>query len=306
MVDWDDWRIFLSVAREHSLAGTARRLKVNQSTIGRRLAALQATAGTRLFDRTSDGHVLTAAGEAILADVAQIESRALAVERVLLGQDERCEGRVRLATSDTFASWFLVPRLGPLRQRQPGIVIELVTGNRPLDLARREADISLRLGKPTQPQLIARKLGRAAWALYASPDYLARRGRPPPAGQLRGHDVIGFDDELGSSAGATWLRTHARQATIVMTTNSLAAQTAAVKASLGVSALPCLIGDVEPGLRRIASGLVGHHDIWMVVHPDVRTSARVRAVMAALADLIKGEAPLLAGKKSARAPRVVG
>jgi len=162
MLDWNDFRVFLSVARAGTLSGAARLMGVDQSTMSRRLAALESSAGARLFDRTPDGYLLTAAGEAVRGRVEDLESGALGIERQLLGHDARPTGPVRLASSDSFASWFLVPRLAGLFADYPGISLQLVAGNQAVNLSRREADISLRLSKPQEPNLIARRLGEAA------------------------------------------------------------------------------------------------------------------------------------------------
>jgi DNA-binding transcriptional LysR family regulator len=304
MLDWDDLRVFLSVARERTLSGAARKLRVDQSTVGRRLSALEATAGTRLFERTPAGYVLTAAAEAVLASVQQIEGEALAVERKLLGQDARVEGRVKVATSDSLATWFLMRHLPALHRAHPDIVIQLVTGNQPADLARREADISLRLTKPKQPNLIARRIGVGAWASYAAESYLATRGTPSARSHYAGHDVIGFDPELAGTIGAQWLSKHTARARVVLTTNSLTCHAQAVVAGLGLSPLPCVFGDREATLRRLSPGLIGHHDIWLVVHPDLHESARVRAVLDFLTRLIQEETPLLSGKLARNKRRV--
>lgn len=293
---WDDLRVFLTIAREGSLSAAARRLNVDQSTVGRRLAALEETTNARLFDRTPRGYLLTAAGEAVLPRAEEIEGAALSVERKLLGQDARLEGRVRLATSDGFAVWFVIPRLQALRAQQPGIEIEVVTGNPPVNLARREADLSLRFSKPAQPSVIARRLGVGTWAVYGSASYVERHGLPHAARKLEGHDVIAFSDDLSGTVGARWLRDNGERGRAVMRSDSLLSHAAAVAAGLGISPLPCLCGDVHPELRRIFPRTIGHHDIWLVVHPDVRTSARVRAVMDYLAELVGKEAPLLSGR----------
>lgn len=302
MLDWDDLRVFLSVAQEGTLSGAARKLRVDQSTVGRRLATLERAAGARLFERTPSGYSLTQAAESVLASVQEIEAQTIALERKLSGRDTRVEGRVRVATSDSFASWFLVRHLPALSRSHPGLVIELVTGNQPADLARREADVSLRLTKPTQPHLIARRLLSAAWALYASARYLSERGKPSQRAQCAGHDVIAFDPELAGTAGAKWLSAHAGRARVVLTTNSLTCQAEAVQAGLGVSPLPCVFGDREPSLRRVAPGLIGHHDLWLVVHPDLRESARVRAVLDFLTSLVRAEAALISGAAPQKPP----
>jgi DNA-binding transcriptional LysR family regulator len=295
VVEWSDFEVFLAVARAGTLSGAARLLKIDQSTVSRRLAALEASGGARLFDRTPAGYVLSAAGEAVRARVEDIEAHAIAIERLLLGQDSSPTGQVRLASSDSFAAWFLVPRLTGLCNRYPGITVELVTGNQAVNLARREADLSLRLTKPKEPNLIARRLGQAAWAVYASSAYLARHGKPSARGRLRGHRVIGFDPELHGTIGARWIAKHGNQGQLVLTCNSLVSQAAAVVAGVGVSALPCVFGDREPELRRVLPRPIGHHDLWLVVHPDVKGSARVRAVMDYLTELVSVEARLLRG-----------
>jgi DNA-binding transcriptional LysR family regulator len=300
MIDWDDYRVFLSVARAGTLSAAARLLQVDQSTISRRLAAFETAAGARLFDRTPDGYVLTAAGEAVSGRVEELESQALAIERQLLGQDARPTGPVRLAASDSFAAWFVVPRLGPLHQLYPGIRVELVTGNQNVNLARREADISLRLSKPKEPNLIARRLGVAAWAVYASAGYLARYGTPAARGRLRGHRVVGLDPELRGTVGARWLAKHGSLGEVALTCNTLIAQAAAVVAGIGLGPLPCVFGDREAALERAFPRVIGQHDLWLVVHPDVRHSARVRAVMDYLSELVSVHAPLLSGNPKVR------
>lgn len=296
MLDWSDFRVFLAVARAGTLSGAARLLKVDQSTVSRRLSALEAAVGTRLFDRTPSGYFLSAAGEAARARVEELESQAIAVERQLLGQDASPTGPVRLAASDSFAAWFVLPRLPALHARHPGITLELVTGNQPVNLARREADISLRLTKPKEPNLIARRIARAAWAVYASSGYVARHGKPAPRGRLAGHLVVGYDPELRGTVGARWLAEHGNLGKVVLSCNSLLSQAAAVVAGVGVSALPCVFGDMAPELVRALPRPIGHHELWLVVHPDVRGSARVRAVMEFLTEVVTSETALLSGK----------
>ncbi|RYZ07624.1 MAG: LysR family transcriptional regulator [Myxococcales bacterium] len=300
MIDWSDFVVFLAVARARTLSGAARSLKVDQSTVSRRLATLEAAAGARLFDRTPEGYLLSAAGEAVHGQVEELEARAIAVERQLLGRDATPSGPVRLAASDSLAVWFLVPQLAVLHARHPGIKVELVTGNQSVNLARREADISLRLTKPKEPNLVARRLGEAAWAVYGSTAYLARHGKPTARGRLRGHRVIGFDPELAGTVGARWLAEHGALGSTVLSCNSLLSQAAAVVAGLGLSALPCVCGDANPALERALPRVIGHHDLWLVVHPDVKNSARVRAVMDYLTELVTAEASLLGGKLKRR------
>ncbi|MGC4089082.1 MAG: LysR family transcriptional regulator [Polyangiaceae bacterium] len=295
MLDWGDWRVFLAVARSGTLTAAARQLGVDQSTVSRRLAALESAANATLFERMRDGYVLSAAGAAVMPAVQELEERALGVERALAGGDTELVGRVRLATSDSFVVWFLAERLPAFRRAFPTLILELVTGNTARDLGRREADLSLRFTKPEQPQLLARRLARVAWAVYASASYLKRRGVPSGATHFDGHDVLHYDGELASTLGGRWLREQASRGTCALTSNSLLCQAAAVSAGLGLSALPCLVGDREASWRRVAPGLIGTQELWLVVHPDVRNNARVRATMDFLTQQVSAEAAWLAG-----------
>lgn len=292
---WDDLRFVLTLARAHSLSQAARELGVDQSTVGRRVTAFERASGSRIFSRTGRTWALTAAGEAVQAHLEEIERRSLAVGRQLEGRDARVEGVVRLATSESFASWFLAARLGPLRARHPALRLELLTGNRFVDLDRREADLSLRFSRPSQPHLVTRHVGKGAWAVYASAGYRKRHAAPP-------HDVIGFDDELKGTLGWRWLREHTELGPVVLATNSMMAHAAAVAAGLGVGPLPCLWGDRQPGWRRLDGGVIGHHDIFLTVHPDVRHSARVRIVMEDIAALLRADAALVEGRTPLAAP----
>jgi DNA-binding transcriptional LysR family regulator len=180
--------------------------------------------------------------------------------------------------------------------RHPELVIELATSDQPANLSRRDADVSIRLRAPAEPNLVARKLGRVAWGLYAAETYLEERGTPKEGTGLAGHDIVGHGEALAGTVGAKWLREHGGAGRVVLESNALLSQAAAVVEGLGVSTLPCLFGDAEPRLRRLPPGIVGHHDVWIVVHPDVRTSARVRAVTDFFVERITGQAKVLAGQ----------
>jgi len=291
--EWSDYRYFLSIADAGSLSAAARQLGVDQSTVGRRLAALEAQVRTRLFDRTPDGYVLTAAGESIRADVQQLEDGFLAIERRLAGGDARLEGVVRLATTEVFASALLIPHLGELRESRPGLSIELITGNRPVDLARREADLALRVGiAPRQPNLVVRQIGSGAYALYGARSYLGRRERPSVKAGLRGHDVIAYSGELARAPLGRWIAQHGGRAQLAFQANSLDAVYRAVVAGLGLGVLPCLFADRT--LERVG-GVLGGSPILTVVHADLVRNARIRAVLTFLTDVVEQERAALLG-----------
>ncbi|WP_434385469.1 LysR family transcriptional regulator [Melittangium boletus] len=297
MPDWNDLRCFLAVAREGSLAAAARVLEVDATTVGRRLAALEGELDTKLVERTPSGLVLTDAGRGIRPALEQMEASALAVERRASGEDARLEGQVRITLTEAFAVDMVLPRFAPFRERYPGIEVRFLTDYGSLDLTRREAEVAIRLTRPQDASLVARKVGEIAVAPYASEDYLARRGSPDLTRGLVGQDVIGYTDAAARWPEARWLAEHASGARLAIRCNSLLSVVAAAGAGLGVAVLPCLRGDREPGLRRVAPRVDAlRRDIWLVVHPDLQNNARVRAVLQFLTELIQRERPLLAGE----------
>ncbi|MDY7232236.1 LysR family transcriptional regulator [Hyalangium rubrum] len=304
MPNWDDLRYFLAIAREGSLASAARTLRVDATTVGRRLAALEEELGTRLFDRMPAGFVPTAAGRNIRASVEEMESTALAVERKASGEDARLEGTVRITTTEAFAVRTLLPLFGPFRERHPGIEVQFLTDYGALDLARREADIAVRLTRPQEDTLVARKVGEIAIAPYAAERYLARRGLPDPATGFAGHELIGYADAAAKWPEARWMNEVATSARVAVRCNSLLSVVAAAGAGVGLGLMPCFMGDREPGLRRLMPPVASlRRDIWLVVHRDLQHNARVRAVLHFLAELIQRERSLIAGE-GPPAPRV--
>lgn len=249
-MDWNDVRYFLAVHRAGTLAGAARALDVEHSTVSRRLGALERDLGAKLFVRTPDGFTLTAAGESVMPQAETMERAAEAALLRVKGDDARVEGVVRLSTSEGF-SGYLTKRLAALRERYPGLVIEIVATNRPLDLSRREADLALRMTPATQAELVTRQVGESGWSLYAAEGYLARRGQPASVDDLTGHDAIAFDDSLARTPGAQWLG-DGKGARVVLRANTLLSAINAATGGFGLVVLPCVLADVEPTLRQQA------------------------------------------------------
>ena len=177
--DWNDLRYFLACARAGSLATAGRSLKVDQTTVGRRLAALEEALGARLFERRPEGFTLTPTAERLLETAQMVEQATIDLERRATGADARLEGVVRVATSETLSATFLAGELVALHQAHPEIELQLITGTTSLNLLKREADIALRVGqRPTHQSLIVRRLGAIAWGIFATKEYL---GQHPPA-----------------------------------------------------------------------------------------------------------------------------
>lgn len=297
-MNWNDLRYFLAVQRTGTLAGAARTLKVEHTTVSRRLAALESDLGVQLFTRAPDGFLLTDAGADLLPQAEAMERSAEAVSRQLGGRDRRVEGTVRLTTSEGF-SGFLAKRLGPLRQRHPELLVEILASNAQLDLSRGEADLALRLAPTTDPDLVARRVGSTGWSLYAAEGYVQRCGRPASSDDLSGHELVNFAAALSRVPGAVWLG-EGRGARTVLRANGLGAALNATIGGLGLGVLPCVLGDAEPALLRLTLDLLVTCDAWLVVHRDLLRVPRVRTVREFLLDLMEREAAVLRGDPSAR------
>ncbi len=283
MPDWGDLRFFLEVARTGTLAAAARKLGVDDTTVGRRLAALERELGARLFARTPDGLALTAAGEAMRAAGVEMEEAVLRGEQRALGADRKLSGLVRVATTEMLGEVVVLPALRVLHEQHPQIRVELLTGSSPVDLARREADVALRYLRPDRGDLVARRAGKVAFATYASKEYLARNGWPQRDKGLVGHDILVHNSaarlsRLGELAGE-----QLRDARVVLRTNSTQMLLHAVRQGLGIGPLPCFLARADRTLARIATSTPPESDdLWLVVHADVQRTSRVRAVIDAI------------------------
>ena len=295
--DWSDLGSFLAIARAGSLQGAARTLGVNHSTVFRRLNALEARLKVRLFDRSPRGYALTIAGETMLASAARVEDEILGLERRLLGGDVRLAGALRVTTTDTLVHGLLGPHLRAFQAAYPAIELELVTGNAFFDLSKREADVALRPSRHPGDAMVGRKLGEIAVAVYGARDYLAARGRPSASAALDGHALITGDASLGHLPATRWLAERTPPGATVLRCNSWLSQLAAARAGLGLAALPCFLADAAPELIRIMppeSALAG--ELWLLTHPDLRRTARVRAFMETLARGLRRERSRLEGR----------
>jgi len=288
-MSWDDLRVFLAIHRAGSHARAARVLGVDATTIGRRVAALETAVRTRLFDRTPDGRALTPAGIALLARAERIEAEMLAAERELQGLDAELTGTVRLTAGDGLLQYILLPAVGALRARHAGLDLELRGDTRNLDLSRREADLAVRLGRPTEPALVARRLGEVSFGLFASPRYLERRTAPRGARALAGHDFIGFEAALDALPQVRWLRRMVPNARYAIRANTTALQAAACAHGLGIALLPGYVAAYHPELVTLLPRLAAPvRECWVVAHQDVRRNARVAVVMEWLGRLFAG------------------
>lgn len=270
-------RYALAISRAGGLSPAAKALGVNASSVYRRLESLEAEMGVRLFERLRSGYRLTEAGEALAEAAQRMESEVLDVERHVVGTDVRLEGHIRLSSSEAFAHFLLPPLLPEFRALYPGLRLDLLVSNQIVDLTRRDADVVIRATPKPPEHLVGRSIGEIGWAAYATRSFLDRAGRGRP---LAHYDWIGFEGGLSHIAQARWMAKHIPPERLAMCCDSFGASLAAVANEIGVGALPCAVADQDPRLER----LPGSHtrtgmQVWVLTHPDLRRSARVRACL---------------------------
>ncbi len=275
-LDWRDLRYFLETARAGSVSRAAQRLGVDRNTVARRLSALEAQLGLALFERGPQGWTRTAAGDELAGLASRVEEDVLALTRHADARDRAVAGTVRLTTASHLAAALLVPALSRLLARHPGLLLEVAVDQRTFDLTRREADLALRMGRPRDAGLVTRKLSDVAYRLYASESYLD--GRRPQVDTARDR-FLGFDGSLAGVPQERWLDRVAPSRRVVFRCNSTASLLAAARLGIGVAVLPRFLADPDPGLRLLEGPVPVSHELWLLVHGDLRRTPRVRAVI---------------------------
>ncbi|MGH1361432.1 MAG: LysR family transcriptional regulator [Burkholderiaceae bacterium] len=277
--DWNHARAFLVTAEEGSLSAAARALGMAQPTLGRQVSALEQELGAVLFERVGGKLVLTVTGEELLEHVREMGAAATRLSLSADGQSQQLSGKVSISVSEVYAAFVLPPVIARLRTLEPGISIEIIASNDESDLTRREADLALRNYRPTQPDLIARKLCDDSARLYAAADYLDSLPREGGSLVLDQAKFVAFADpaliiEWLNGAGIAVDQEHFPLAT----TNYLV-HWEMVRQGLGIGIMPEAIGDQEPGVRRAFPEMDPFvFPVWLVSHRELRTSRRVRTV----------------------------
>jgi DNA-binding transcriptional LysR family regulator len=290
---WDDVRFFLAVTRAGSLSGAARALGVGHVTVGRRIALLEKRLGVTLLNRTPDGFATTSAGEAILRQCVAMENAALDLERVAVGRDALVTGSVRVTTTEALGYQLVAPAIAALRQAHPELQVHLTVGVRSLDIARRDSDLAVRFARPAASDLVCRKLGEVGFSLYASRRYLARSGIPERGRGLSGYDLITF---TGAPAATSpfFMGEPLEGARIALRCDNPFIQLTAAANDIGIAELACFLGDSSPDLVRVwPDEAPAHRAAWLIVHQDMRRSARIRAVSAAIGDVFRRQRRIL-------------
>jgi len=288
--DWNRARAFLVTAEEGSLSAAARSLGMAQPTLGRQVSALEEELGVSLFERRGRGLELTPSGLELLEHVREMGAAAGNLSLAASGRSDSVEGEICISANEVTAALVLPPIIKKLRRTVPGIDVELVASNRESDLKRREADIAIRGYRPTQPDLVARKLVDVEAQLYAAPSYLDELGSPSSQSEFGEAEFVAFDgtDALLSLLNARGFGLSARNFPI--TTQSSIVGWELVKHGAAVGLMPTLIGDAESAVRRALADFAPiTGEVWLVAHREVRTSRRVRLVF----DFLAAELPRL-------------
>ncbi len=294
MLQWDDLRYFLAVARSGTMSAAARTLRVAQPTVGRRIAAFELSLGARLFSRSPTGWALSPVGRKLLSHAEKMEHEALAAETVAAGRDEGLEGKVRITASEWLVCSVLGPALAPFVAENGGLTLELVADPRHLNLARREADIALRPSRFLQQDVFQRGIATIELGLYASDVYLARHGLPDFASGAEGHSIVAMTDDLTTIVDVDWLPPLVGRARVAVRTNGREPMATLAAAGLGITCLPRVLGDATPGLRLLATpGARPRRKLWLGVHRAARSIPRVKATLTFLAACFERLGPAL-------------
>ena len=299
-LDWDDLKVFLHAARGGSLGNAAKRLRVDQSTISRRIAHLESTLGLALFERLPSGLKVNEAGDRLLCHAERIESAVIAMREDVQCGSSRTAGRVRLATMEGIASLYLAQRFARLRQLHPNLTVELLTSPQTVSVNRREADLFLSFFLPSGLGMVSERIGCFQLGLYGSRSYLDQNGMPASVADLAKHSFITYIDDLIQLDSVRWLDDIIKKPPISFHSNSMIAQMNAAAGGLGLILLPSFAAagrdDLVPVLHHKTSTA---REVWINVHTDLQFVPRIRAVSGFLKSTFKAD-PIMQANTSGR------
>ena len=282
-MDWDNVRVFLAVARAGQFVAAAKRLKLDHATVSRRIAALEAALGAKLFDRRTTGAKLTSAGERFIAAAEQMESAFLHAQGEISGVDLELSGDVRIGAPDGFSTYYLTGALRDFAERHPGVRLQLMPLPQLTPLARREVDVVVGLDKPEAGRFVARKLTDYTLGIYASPAYVKRNGAPADVEALKRHRLIGYVEEHAFSTALDYVRELYDGAPTSFESASAVTQLEALRAGVGLGVIHDFIARRFKDLVPVLPERRAQRSYWLVTHEDTRGLGRIRAVAEHLA-----------------------
>jgi len=298
---WEGIQEFLAVASSGSLSAAARELGVSQPTVGRRIEGLETRLDAPLFLRTPQGLSLTETGEKILQHAEHMSDDALAIERIVTGGQKGLSGSVAISTLEALGAGWLTERFGEFYAQYPEISIQLMMQVQAVDLLRREADIAIRLFRPSQLDLVAKKVGNLAFGFYASKDYLKLHGVPKTMADLSQHAFVVPHQEVMRYVEQKLHEMGLRFRHFSFRSNSMMALLKATRSGYGIGIHTCIVADQQPDLVRILPNeALFVQEIWLATHKDLRRSARIRAVLDFLIALFESNRDALMGRPGRR------
>ena len=294
-MNWEDLKIFLEVARTQRLSTAAISLSIDASTVSRRIHQLEKNLAVRLFERSVEGHYLTAEGESLLKSAQQIELTLQDCVASLQGVDLENVGNVKLGTTEAFGSFFVVPSLADFYVNHPNITIDVLPLPRVVKLSRHEADIAITVGKPRNTSMIVSKLCNYKLRLYACKDYLLTR----PINyveELPNHNWVSYIEAFDFSEQLSYLSDLVPQVSPNFKSSSVIAQYLAVKNNIGIGILPCFMADKDPDLQCLFTEEIEvNREFWLMAHSDSKRIARVQLLWEHLKSVVKEQESLLLG-----------
>ncbi len=298
--NWDDILYFLEVARTRNLARAGQKLKVDHTTVSRRIRELERSLNTTLFKRSKAGFSLTEAGLRLLQFAEGMENNANAIVETVVGSEKAdAFGAVRIASMEGIGSMYLTKCMADFNKVYPSIQVELITDTRLLDMTRREADIFVSFFRPKGRRLSVKKIGEFKIFLYASNEYLQRHPKPVDLKDLDNHEFIDFIDEHIHIKENRWLSDILRPAHVVFKSTSLVSQFVAASGGLGIAMLPSYVAAHNRDLRPVLPNYFSIRDIWLSAHEDLLHIRRVKAVIGFLEKRVAADREFLLSAKPA-------
>jgi DNA-binding transcriptional LysR family regulator len=289
MLVWDDLKYFLAFARAGSMQAAGKLLRVNQSTVQRRIAELEERVGRRLIERHLGSYRLTELGQEVRPAAEAVETAVTSFERLLAASNKDITGTIRVTCGSILADRLRrTTLLDTFHARHPSLQVELIISDRFLDLSKGEAEIAIRLGEPQDEALVGRKIADAPWAVYASRDYIERCGRPARPEDIERHVIVACGEPIAHYPGAEWLRSVAPHAIVASRSDNWPGLVLAVKSGAGLAALLAFQGDNEKELVRIIDDIGLVTPYYLLMHRDMRHAPRIRAFADFVASEIKG------------------
>jgi DNA-binding transcriptional LysR family regulator len=298
---WDDFRLIKAIADARSLPAAAVQLGVNHSTVFRRLGQIEDTVGITLFERHRTGYAVTSAGEEMVALALRVEEDITTFTRKLAGRELSPAGELRVTTNDSLLIHLLTPLFARFQEECPDVRLDIVLANHALNLSKRDADVAIRATDSPPENLVGRRVATIAWALYGRVSDFPQIDAIDPA-SLYERSWVSLGDTLGPMKAVKFVQEHVKPERIVYKVNTVLGLAEAVEGGAGIGHLPCFIGDVQPGLVRLAQPDPNFAaDLWLLTHSDLRYSARVRVFLDFLAAEIAKQRKFIEGSS----PRVV-